>query len=299
LPFSQFREVLGRLVQIGIPQPESQLRKEYLAGKDELRAKARRGVITLEERVNLGEYLIRLYQYDEAIEVLTPAAAQDRANFMVLANLAVANQHSGRLDRAISYLESVHDTWPSQWGGLTREQLEWYRLAEKYHLRLVRLRFREMLRPSSGRAKPPESLDDLFGVHFIGPTGEYEAGTIAPQERDKLPKESVAIVQQLLIWLPDDTRLYWLLGELYNAAGDVRAAADIFDDCVWRRRFSADELKNHRNVLQESKPRPVEQPASWLPGKRQVFVVIGGAGLLILVLSYLQFREMRRRRKIS
>src|SRR5205823_3935266 len=91
----------------------------------------------------------------------------------------------------------------------------WFKQAERYQLTLLRLRMREGFgRRAGGRPVPATDVDALFGVRFIGPSGEYEAGKIADAERSKLPADAVAIVQQLLLWFPDDTRLLWLLGEL-------------------------------------------------------------------------------------
>jgi hypothetical protein len=86
----------------------------------------------------------------------------------------------------------------------------------------------------------------------VGDSGRYEAGKIAASERAKLPPDAVAIVQQLLIWLPDDTLLYWQYGELLNANGDVTSAAQVFDDCAWRRRLDSAELKQHRQIVTEA-----------------------------------------------
>src|SRR5205807_3660306 len=102
-------------------------------------------------------------------------------------------QLAGRPDRALSYLEQVK-LWPQEWPGFKKEELDWYQEAEKYHLRLARLRYREVL--SAGRAKGSETLDDLFGsdkgpVHFVGDSGHYEAGKLAATERAKLPKDAV------------------------------------------------------------------------------------------------------------
>ncbi len=114
-------------------------------------------------------------------------------------------------------------------------------------------------------------------------------------------------MQQLVLWLPDDTRLYWLLGELYNANGDIGASAKIFDDCIGNvRRFSAPDLRVHRLVVQEAKPgnplldenapTPGLLP-SWLPDSRQLVAVGGIAAVVIVLLGYFQIREMRRRRR--
>jgi tetratricopeptide (TPR) repeat protein len=330
LGFSQFEDVLSTLIGIGVQPPlgskqsESPKRKQYLARRDELQAKARAGQIPLQERINLSAYLIRLLQYEEAVQMLEPMAAQERQNFMLFANLATAHQLAGRLDRALAYLEQTKDVWPTAWPGLTTEQLKWFGTVEKYHRELVKLRYRELARSPSGRSSAHEKLDDLFhgdrgSVRFVGESGQYEAGKLAAAERAKLPADALALVQQLVLWLPEDPRLYWLLGELYNANGDLDAAGKIFDDCVGNvRRFSAPDLRAHRVVVQEAKPKVAsplldletsragtlaeKRPApssvpSWLPDSRQLVAVGGIAGLAVIVLVYFQVREMRRRRR--
>jgi tetratricopeptide (TPR) repeat protein len=321
LGFSQFEDNLSTLIGIGVEQPlgskqsDSPKRKHYLARRDELLALARTGRITVQERVNLSAYLIRLRQYEAAVQVLQPVAAQERQNFMLFANLATAHQLLGGLERAVAYLQQVKDLWPKAWPGLTKEQLDWLRTAEKYHLELVKLRYREA--SPAGRASVREKLDDLFrekgSVRFVAESGRYEAGKLAAAERAKLPADALAVVQQLVLWLPDDTRLYWLLGELYNANGDIEASAKIFDDCIGNvRRFSASDLRAHRVVVQEAKPgnpllevaaAPAENAPtpgllpSWLPDSRQLVAVGGIAAVVIVLLGYFQIREMRRRRR--
>jgi tetratricopeptide (TPR) repeat protein len=322
LGFTQFRDLLTDLSKIGNELQESAGRKHYLAQRDEMLAKYRNRTLTTQEKVNLSEYLIRLREYEKAVELLTPLAAQERRNFMVYANLATAHQLAGRLDPASSYLEHVKTIWPKEWPGLTSEQLTWYQRAEKYHLRLLRLRYRESLRAAASRSKAPETLDELFAddkgaVRFVGDSGAYEAGKMAAKERAKLPEDALAVVQQLLVWIPgpapgmEDPRLFWLLGELYNAAGDVEAASEIFQSLVWSYRYDAPELREHRKILQAAMPEPVvigaaETPLpaprpSWLPELRQnlyKIVLVGVVVALVVVgLVYLQIRELRRRRK--
>src|SRR5207244_12073881 len=71
--------------------------------------------------------------------------------------------------------------------------------------------------------KPPTPL------RFVGDREKYEAGSIARAEKAKLPPDAVEIVEQLLIWLPHDDRLFWLLGELLNARGEyVTAGQEVF-----------------------------------------------------------------------
>src|SRR5262249_61445939 len=113
---------------------------------------------TATERVNLGYHLIRRGQYDKALGELLPADRQERANFMLQANLATAYQHIGQLEQAKGYLLQALGVWPKEWPGLTPEQLTWYHKMERLHLKLVRLRYQETLRQPGGKAKPPESV---------------------------------------------------------------------------------------------------------------------------------------------
>jgi tetratricopeptide (TPR) repeat protein len=324
LPFSRFQSVLANLRSIGVPQPEGSLRRHYLKCRDELLTtqKARAGKLTVAERINLSAYLIRLQQYEEAVAVLSPAREQEPHQFMVLANLATAEQLAGRLDRAISDLQQVKDYWPRQWPDLSDEQLAWYRQVETYHLKLLRLRNHEAERQPAARSRQPENVDGLFGtvaapIRFVGDSGKYEAGRLAAAERARLPGDATAIVQQLLIWLPDDLRLYWLYGELLNAGGDTASAAVVFDS-FWSRNWSPAALVEHRRIVKEAVPKASDPAAEtwasegsgvggqgsqdrptggWLPDTRQLVLVAGLAGAVVVFLGYLQVREFRRRRK--
>ncbi|HEV2949362.1 MAG TPA: hypothetical protein VGX70_18450 [Gemmataceae bacterium] len=314
LPFSLFRrDVLEDLLRIGNPQPpESAVRQQFLKARDELQAKQRRGLLTEEDRVNLSGYLIRLRQFQEAIDLLTPVATRECRNFMVFANLATAEQQAGHLERAISHLEQAQDVWPSQWPGMTPEQLHWFQQAERYQLRLLRQRWAETRR----LGKPPAGLDAVFTkdgqpVRYVADSGRFEAGKIAGAERDKLPADALAILQQLLIWLPDDARLYWQMGELLNAMGDVSSAATVFDDCVWRRRLDDPEVRQHRQIVAEAaqvksqesatemadidSPGPTSSTA-WLPDRNKLWTVGSIFAIIAVVMIYFQFREFRRRR---
>jgi hypothetical protein len=312
LPFSLFRrDVLEDLLRIGNPQPpESAVRQQFLKGRDDLQAKQRRGALTQEDQVNLSGYLIRLRQFQEAIDLLTPVATRECRNFMVFANLATAEQQAGHLERAISHLEQARDVWPTQWPGMTLEQLRWFQQVERYQLRLLRQRWAETRR----LGKPPVGLDALFTkdgqpVRYVD-SGRFEAGKIAGAERDKLPADALAILQQLLIWLPDDARLYWQIGELLNAMGEVSSAATVFDDCVWRRRLDDPELRQHRQIVaeaaqvksQESVTEDVDGSSGstpsndWLPDRNKLWTVGSIFAMIVVVMIYFQFREFRRRR---
>jgi tetratricopeptide (TPR) repeat protein len=320
--FPDFRDKLIDYLRIGVElNPVSARRRQYLQRRDQLLARERAGRLTTAEAVDLSESLIRLRQYEDAVQLLTPLAVRERGNFMVLANLATAHQLAGRLDRALGYLEQVDAVWPERWPGLSTAQLKWYRLAEKYQLRLVRSRLRANLSGFGKGGSSAEQLDTLFvtdagPVQFRGESGGYQAGTLAASERAKLPPQAVALVQQLLVWLPgaapgmEDTRLYWLLGELYNADGDVTAASQILEKCVWSHRFDAPLLREHRQIVQAARPQPqavtvetapvaAEPKATWIPDRRKLLVGGGLAALIVAALVYLQIRELRRRRRAA
>src|SRR5205085_4989182 len=126
-----------------------------------------------------------------------------------------------------------------------------------YQLKLINLRDREKL-GKAGKADF-ETVDALFDdgkkppspVRFVGESGKFEPGKLARGEKAKLPGNAIEIVQQLLVWLPGDDRLYWLLGELYNAQGgpkNIRAARMIFDELAGfgGRDVRSAELAEHR-----------------------------------------------------
>jgi hypothetical protein len=144
-------------------------------------------------------------------------------------------------------------------------------------------------------------VDELFPVKFVGPGGQFEPGTIADAERAKLPADATAVVQQLLLWTPADTRLYWLLGELYNAKGDLAAADSIFEQCVWSRRYDNPALREHRRLVKEAlaaqAPPPSPPAEDWKPTSRQLVLVGGVSGAVLLTLAYFQLRQLFRRRR--
>jgi hypothetical protein len=297
--------------------------------------------LTVEQRLDVSAYLIRLQKFREGINLLVPAQQQERDNFLVLSNLATGEQLDGQLVRAADYLYGALELWPKAWSRLAesrRKWLEgigwneqdflWFREVETYQLKLLRLRAREML----GLAKlRPDDVDGLFDqggkLQFVGPGGTYEAGKLAPEQQAKLPKKAIEIVEQLLLWLPYDNRLEWLLGELYNAAGDVPTALAIFKDVASRwnasggnhAAFTSDAalpplFKKHLAILQQhtsadlkiaeapavsfGSPEPPDKQAEGGAAVDWKSLGVGfGGGIAIAFLASWQFREIRRRRR--
>lgn len=310
LPFPAFRDRLVELIQIGNGQVESKARTHYLERRDELERKHRRRTLSLEQAVDLSAYLIRLKQYDAAVELLNPLARErGRDNYFIISNLITAHFLNGQLPLASDYLFQVEKGRPPAQGTINQVQADWFARVEPYFWKLIRLRRSEGRSPSTAGPKPGHALDDLFSVRFVGDSGQYEPGKLAAAERAKLPQDALAIVQQMVLWLPDDTRLYWLLGELLNALGDVADANVVLDECRYNRRFDADELQQHHRLIKQALAAvapaapdvpmlPPDEPASsWLAGKSHLLK--GGAvvAVVVILLGYLQIRELRRRRK--
>ncbi len=219
--------------------PASPLRDDYLIAAERLEKLAKSRALTADEAADLGAVYVRLGKLDQALSVLLPAARKNINHFRLAANLATAFQLAGDLEQAAEYLgEAVK---------LAPENL---RAFEEWHLKLVRMRLRE---PRERNAVA--TLDDLFGVTYAG-----EPGKLAEAERKKLPADAVAIVQQLALWLPADTRLLWQLAELANAHGDVRTAAAILDGCVTELALNSPEARKRRLLYRAAADELAKKP---------------------------------------
>ena len=332
--FRKFSETLTRLRSIGMEgvQVDNPLRMRYFLIADSA-PRVIPSTWPLDRKISLSAYLIRRQKYQEAIELLKPLARREGNNFLILSNLATAYQLSGQEPGlAIDYLNQTIRVWPDSWDkvpkdiepmltalgwtksskGSLRDSLTWFHKAETYQVKLLMSRARQ--RAAGGtKAKIPEKLDDLFDVHFVGESGKYEAGKLAAKEMAKLPADALAIVQQLLVWLPDDPRLYWLLGELYNARGEIETAARIFDELAgYNGRFRAAELVNHWRILRaappaappednlppdldKTKPSPTPERVVYLDVR--ALLVGFGTGIVFSLMGYWQLREILRRRQ--
>lgn len=286
LPLEVFRNAWGEIIQIGVTQPETDARRKGLAHRDELARLPRDGV----NLVRLGVTHYRLRDFDAALDALKRAEGQDPRNFFVLSNLGSVYQTLGQPADAARSLEAAADFFPDDWPNAA-----WFRRCEKVQLQLARRRAREQREQPPGRRRGVEDVDDLFAVKFENPAGEYAVGALPDGEA--LPADAVAVVQQLLLWLPDDTRLYWLLGELLNATGDPDAAAAIFNECLDARRFDAVKLRARRQAIRAfiaARPEPV---AEWVPPTGRLWAVGGLSAVAAAVLLGLQLRQWVRPRR--
>jgi hypothetical protein len=296
-----------------ITSQEPQLKKEVDELLAPLEEKRKAKTLSVEEGIRLGGYYILRNQYDAAIKLLSEVHQREPKNFMAIANLATAYFGGGLPDRAVRYQEQLLDpsVWPRQVSGWTAERLRWQRRVEVFYLNFLRLRAREIALPPTARPGELLRLDDLFpGVRFVGREGKYVAGEIDPRAMDRLPPDALALVEQLVLWFPEDLRLLWLLGELFNAHGDIRAAS-YFVSGVRDKGIHGEGLDEHRRVLARAKASLPEEkaelpsltdtdsadsaPQSWLPDLKTLGIGFG-VGTVIGALVVLQLYQLFRRR---
>lgn len=280
-------------------------RKKLLDQRDRLLSKGLRS-LNATELAELGYMQWRLGDREAATATLLQASAKDPRNFWALAQYGTALQAQRQYADATDKLIIANDYFPSPWPAGPKRTGEWFKQAEKYQLRLLRLRMSEGGERGMGRPGRVNDVDNLFGVRFVGPSGKYEPGALADEERKKLPPDAIAIVQQLLLWFPDDARLLWLLGELYAANGQLEAAYRILDNCVWTQKFESVALREHRKLVQEAHEARIAAAAaqaaaspasapSILPDAWHLWAVGSVFGIILLALGYYQLRELLRR----
>lgn len=263
------------------------LKKQYQRKAAELQGKQFGGPLGTEDKINLSAYLIGLGKYEEAARLLEPDARRAQpSDFMLLANLATAYFLAGQLERAADYQGLLVSNWPSQAPGYTPEQLRWLRSVEMSLYRLMLLRRKEIA--DRTQINHP---DDIFKAQFVGKDGKYLPGKLPDEQQ--LPADALATTQQLILWLPFDNRLYWLLGEVLNAQGQQRDTLGVFDELIWSG-YNVPALKEHRGVIQDAQP-VVDPPQPLLLFTPRVIAVLVFASGLVLYFVILQLREFFRR----
>jgi tetratricopeptide (TPR) repeat protein len=241
-------------------------RARYVEIVKALKAKELAGTLTEQDRADLGGLYLRLGR--DPLDLRTGRDAADAARilsagngrqFLILCNLAVANyelakeyQDVNRLQEALITQRRALDAWPAAWNDWSYEQWFMNRRVESLHLKLLEARFAEM-RLEGSKPQGWQTVDRIFpGFTMVGPSGEYEAGRVAPRALDALPADAPWLVRELMMAYPTDARLYWLFGELLNAGGRVEDALQVLDDLVNVNQMSnVRELMAHRRVLLE------------------------------------------------
>jgi hypothetical protein len=346
----RYRPVLFMLRSVGMPevQADNPLRKRYLL---EEALGGQREKLTIEQQISYSAVLLRRKKYADAVSFLVPLTRQHPEYFFFDCHLAMAYHRSGELQRAVDTLQPVFDrAWPEDWDKLPPEVREFviqsgwnealykfYRDTEKLYLKMLRSRLSESRR-SKGKEADFQTIDPLFAddkgpVRFVDAAGKFTPGELAPAERAKLPREAPDMMRQLLLWMPDDPRLYWQLGEFYatdfadsvgksdakTKQAHLLAARKIFNELVQDFNVRAADLQERRHTLNELKsldednsledaerrlaeeaakrkmqPLPIDPADAPFPWRP--FGVGMVSGFAVCIFFFWQVREWRRRR---
>lgn len=247
------------------------------------------------EMVGLSADLLRVGRAGEVIELLKPILRDRTLDYRLLAHLSLAHAALGDWDLALlRHANAVGDCEaPTELSGTKPEQLKWM-------LKVDRTYTRPWLKAAQRDANPATKPTDPDVLPLF--------------DKDALPPDAVAIVQQMVLWSPRDNNLLWLLGAVHLAKGQIEPAFDILEQCRERRltwpKFRADHAK--AEALYRALPKPPadealvstdEIPDDPAP-KRGLFALVdptqfalalGGFSVVVLGLFALQLRKWRRR----
>jgi tetratricopeptide (TPR) repeat protein len=303
----------GALASINDNAPTAKQKETWTADRrlaiqkvDALEAKQKEGPLALADIITLSAYYIRLGREEKARRLLEKTDGdlddKDPYKFLVLLNLAATYELTPEfLERAVETEKQALKLWPKEWKGWSADDLAWYRIAERYYLAFLEARLLEVQRNRGVTPPVIESVAPIFPkARFDEPGREYQAGSFGPETADALPLDAFQVVVQLLLWLPNDTRVRWLCAEVLNGRGNIPEAKAFMIDVRDIRNVAA--ARPHLRVLMEWQPpdQPQTQAAPmptsdlWVPDWRQ----IGGsffAGVVVTALAFLQWRQWARR----
>ncbi|MBI3822078.1 MAG: hypothetical protein HY289_05280 [Planctomycetes bacterium] len=299
---------------------------------------------TLKEQLNFSTVLIRRGRAADAVRFLESVYEDNKDNFLVLSHYATAHFLSKELRferQSARLMAKTLEKWPKAWADVSEEQKNFvrsfgwlddhdfdrYRQSEVYFERLIvnRLKEKELL---AKKEPVPPTVDPIFldaknqPIRFLNEKGEFEAGAIAKADKEQMPhQKSVQHVEQLLIWMPKDKRLLWLLGEVLNAsvmeyqdaprknqaiAGAHAIFSSLTDPLGEPIDMGMEEIKSRRRVIEQY--RKANDPGmGGIPGfpdeekKESPWWRIGVgflAGAALGMFALWQIQEMRRRRQV-
>jgi hypothetical protein len=247
--YAAFLNDLRQIVADPMTNVKDSPRRQVLDRVAALEAKLKDGEISMQDRINLSAFYVRLNEPEKAKALLESVPTRQR-EWMLLSNLATAYQLMGNLDRAEAYLMEALEKWPEATSVTNAWQLNWLKVVEQHQLRLIRGRAREQQKGGG----PATTIDGIFpGLRLVGPSGEYEAGLLANDQWAKLPANYAEILKLLVLWLPHDARLRWLFAEIENAKGNFAIASNIMEDLSETRGFRNPEFVAHQLVLRHAK----------------------------------------------
>ncbi len=241
-----FASDLRLLRSIAVPttptQPASTLKLQYQDALKKLEDVKKQRSLSADEQADVGALLIRLGQLDAALAQLQQAQREHPRHFAIAANLATAWYLTGDLRLAIEYNRLSAELAPNA----KHKELETWQL--------------QLFKDRLKKPRQDTSLDQLFHVAWTDAQGRYLMGRLSAADRQKLPDNALAIVQQLLLWYPADGRLIWQMGEIAAAYGDVRGAADLLDMAVGEFAINHADLRQHRQILLNEANARANQP---------------------------------------
>ena len=236
--------------------------------------------------------LIRVNRAEKAISLLQPLSRGRTASFAVLMNLAHAYAVTGDWNAALRTHDIALDADPA------RDLPNWSPELRSWLIGIEKKQYRAWLRWNFNNPKPnPETQTPL-------PLFE------------KLSDDDLAITQQLLLWQPGDSNLYWLLAERYLAVNQLRQAATIFNQLADSRQYSNRKqlmatrayvldavaklppevmAEPHVNIAPTPTPPKDEWDDEVLP-RRNLLFAIAIFGPLAVLLIGLQLLRLRKRR---
>jgi hypothetical protein len=270
-PFGEFRRRLVQLANSGNPTLKnadgSPTDRDRLLARVKTRQQSRN--LSADETAALAADMLRLgntdvrYFVNDALNLLTPRTRDRSPSYFVHTTLAEVQAARGEWADAVRYHEAamIDCEMPAKVKGWTDAQRNWIANLDRsyvpHYLRLRKSDADARSRPAHDSEEPtplfplPDGKTPVNPVRFVNDVGVYQPGSLAAAERAKLPPDAVAIVQQLLLWFPSDTRLYWLLAELYAAEGKLNEAERIMNECVSEARAYGGRklLMDHRQAI--------------------------------------------------
>lgn len=206
------------------------------------------GLLGTEDRINLSAYYLLRGDPGDDTQAFGILRRQKRPHFLLLANQAVLHHRRQEWRQAMDSLNQALRKWPEIYAGWSPERLRFYRRVELFYMNLLASRFGEQ----RSRGDKPE-FDNLFaGVSFEDDQGNLVLGGMARRSRDKLPPDAIAIVRQMMIWLPWDNRLGWLYAMLLNANGHLAAAEKMMSKLSFSSGYPSRKLRHYHRVIREA-----------------------------------------------
>lgn len=296
LPYDEFRRRLGVVSNVvdprpvdGKPNPDRQKVLDRVRAARLVRSSAATAdAVLAADEVRLGDTDL----VTDALNRLAPRTRDRQPNYFVHTALAHAHAARGEWTEAATYHGAalLDCELPAKVRGWSDAQRAWVARLDAdvlpHYLSIRQAEAGSTDREAEGPTPlfpVPQPGKPADPVRWVNEAGVYEPGALAAAERAKLPADATATVQQLVLWFPSDTRLYWLLAELYAADGEFGPAWAIMQECSWSKQFTNRRLfMDHRAAVKavaEARPAEPDEPLSM----GMIAVYFGVVGVLVII----------------